>query len=161
MNSPQHFSDAELLESLPPSVLREIEEYIPIKRNAKKIDFVGIVWADERPCIFWPKGLADESMQGTPPKLLIDVLRKADKSKSLQNKLKGLGGQIEFPVELEILENYLEHGLLETKETRFSRSRSGKVDWGRTIKAQTPPLEKIMFRFIWSLSRAIKIQPIT
>ena len=138
MNSVQHFSDSEYIDSLPSDVLNAIEKSIPIKRNAARIDFVGIVWADERPCIFWPKGMSDICKQKTPPKLLIQVLRKADKSKNLHHKLKGIGGHIEVPVELEILENFLEHGLFETTETRFTRSQSGKIDWRRTIKNQTP-----------------------
>ncbi len=142
MNAVQHFSDSEYMDSLPSDVLNAIEKSIPIKRNAARIDFVGIVWADERPCIFWPKGMSDVCKQKTPPKLLIEVLRKADKSKNLQNKLKGIGGHIQVPVELEILENFLEHGLFETRETRFTRSQSGKIDWRRTIKSQTPSFGK-------------------
>ena len=142
MNPIWHFSDSDFLDSVPQSVLSELEQHLPIKRNAARIDFVGIVWADERPCIFWPKGMSDASRHVTPPKLLIDVLRRAGKSKRLQHALRGLGGHIEFPVELEILENYLEHGLYETKETRFTRSQSGKVDWRRTIQSQTPSFGK-------------------
>jgi len=142
MNAVQHFSDSEYVDSLPPDVLTAIEQSIPIKRNAARIDFVGIVWANGRPCIFWPKGMTDTCKQKTPPKLLIEVLRKAQKSKNLQNKLKGIGGHIEVPVELEILENFLEHGLFETRETTFTRSHSGKIDWRRTIKSQTPAFGK-------------------
>ena len=142
MNAVQHFSDSEYMDSLPSDVLNAIEKSIPIKRNAARIDFVGIVWADQRPCIFWPKGMSDICKQKTPPKLLIEVLRKADKSKNLQDKLKGIGGHIQVPVELEILENFLEHGLFETRETRFTRSQSGKTDWRRTIKSQTPSFGK-------------------
>jgi hypothetical protein len=142
MNSVRHFSDSDSLDSLPQSVLGELEQHIPVKRNAARIDFVGIVWADERPCIFWPKGMSDAARHVTPPKLLIDVLRRAGKSKRLQHTLRGIGGQIEFPVELEILENYLEHGLYETRETRFTRSQSGKVDWRRTVQGQVPSFGK-------------------
>ena len=115
---------------------------MPVKRNAARIDFVGIVWADGRPCIFWPKGMSDAARNATPPRLLVDVFRRADKSKRLQHTLREVGGHIEFPVELEVLENYLEQGLYETRETRFTRSQSGKVDWRRTIQGQVPSFGK-------------------
>lgn len=138
MSDFEHFSDGESLASLPPSILAAIRKHVPFKANAKRVDFVGIVWNDDQPCIFWPKGLKNSSQQGKHAKLLIDVLRRAGKSRSVQSKIKGAGGQIVFPVELEILEHYLEYGLFETREARFAQSVSGKIDWGRTIKRQTP-----------------------
>ena len=56
-----------ILDSLPRSVLSELsDKHAPVKRNAARIDFVGIVWADGRPCIFWPKGMSDAARNATP-----------------------------------------------------------------------------------------------
>lgn len=138
MSDFEHFTDGESLVSLPPTALAAISKYLPFKADARSVDFVGIVWSDGQPCIFWPKGFKKSYRQGKHVKLLIDALRRAGKSRKVQSKIQGAGGEIVFPVELEILEHYLEYGLFETRAARVTQSLSGKVDWGRTIKRQMP-----------------------
>ena len=47
-----------------------------------------------------------------------------------------------MPLEIELLEDYEQNGLFDSRERNYRSGNAGKIDWGRTIKMKTPVLEK-------------------
>ena len=102
------------------------------------VDFVGLIWLADRPSIFWPKGMTRHADWKSDVRLLVRSLRRVARSSKSGGRDVDKTGQIEMPPEIELLEDYHQNGLFESRERNFRSGHTGKIDWGKTIRMKTP-----------------------
>lgn len=130
-----HYQDGVASNKINEELLNTLEKTGSLKEG--NVDFVGFVWADKNPAVFWPKGMKiherDFEKWRQNLLLIINTLRRCKKEN--QSVFFSSGENIEnvSPLEIEILEDYKLNGLYDSKSRIASRSMSGKINWKKTI----------------------------
>ncbi len=134
----RHYHDGVSVQDLDGDVKDTIVSTLSLPLTSSSIDFVGFFWSTDGLCVFWPKGMKKRSSWHDDARLLVRCLRRAARSLCLDAASANGSSQLEIPVELELLEDYLLNGLFDTRERNFRMSQAGKINWSRTIRQITP-----------------------
>ena len=141
-SSIQHYTDGVAFDALGTDVRDALSERLSVREKSSTVDFVGLLWVKGKLNIFWPKGMTDRKDWQKNARLLTRVLRQAARSSPLDGITAGNSGQIESPVEIEILEDYRANGLFDTRERTYTKGYQGKIDWRKTIGLKLPLPDK-------------------
>jgi hypothetical protein len=119
-------------------IRKAVIDRLGLKETSSGVDFVGLIWSGNRPSIFWPKGMSQREDWKTDVRLLVRSLRRAARSSNKGGRKTDSSGQIEMPPEIELLEDYEQNGLFDSRDRNYRPGHNGKIDWGRTIRMKTP-----------------------
>lgn len=134
----RQYCDGVSVHDVDEDVRNAIAERFKPKAGSPSVDFVGLIWSGNAPSIFWPKGMSQRDDWKTDVRLLIRSLRRVARSNSKGGRQAGGSKLVEMPVELELLEDYEQNGLFDSRERNYRSGYNGKIDWGRTIKIKVP-----------------------
>ena len=134
----RQYCDGMSFNSLDEDVRKVIVDKMGSKETNSTVDFVGIIWSERGPSIFWPKGMRQPVDWKADVRLLVHTLRRASRTANKGGRKTNTSGHIELPPEIELLEDYEKNGLFDTKERNYRPGIVGKIDWGRTIKNTNP-----------------------
>ncbi len=119
---------------------------------SESTDFVGIRAENGEPRILFPTGyfksgelpLIPEDALRREVLDLLKVLGDAARSDSPFLSRECVSIQADFPLTayIELLEDYIDHGLYREVESVFKSDATGKIDWGRTFKRHPPLFAK-------------------
>ena len=141
---PNDFYDGTRIDDIDQSILKHLDNF----KNDKSIDFVGLMWVDNKINVFWPKGfkknLQEITLEDYKKKLicLLNVLRKFSRDNSVYSFTNGKKKYATYPIEMDIIEDYFKNGIYENKEFKSKKSSEGKINWKKTISQSTFYLSK-------------------
>ena len=131
----RNYFDGDRLENIDHSVLDNLKNF----KAENSIDFVGMIWTENYINVFWPKGFKinpeELSLDEYRKKFLclLKVLRKFSRDNSIYSYINGENKYTTYPIEIDIIEDYLKNGLYENSEFRSRKSAEGKINWKKTI----------------------------
>lgn len=125
-----------------------LREYCHINTNADDDCFVGIKVDTTHPVICFPLGyhlpLSDSELQVDIRNLLNILAFFLKQDGYLESSYNNSKSHVTFPVHayLTIITDYIQNYLYIEKEPRYQTGTSGQISWSRTIKTQTPILQR-------------------
>lgn len=134
----RHYCDGVSIHDIDEDVRTAIIDRFGSRETSSGVDFVGLIWSGDRPCIFWPKGMMQPVNWKSDVRLLVRSLRRAARSAKKGGRKIDSSEQIEMPPEIELLEDYEQNGLFDSRERSYRSGSTGKIDWGKTIRMKTP-----------------------
>ena len=133
----RQYFDGVSINDIDEDVRKAVIDRLGFKETSLGVDFVGLIWSGDKPSIFWPKGMMRRVDWKTDVRLLVRSLRRAARSSNKGGRKTDRSRQIEIPPEIELLEDYEQNGLFDSRERSYRSGYTGKIDWGRTIRMKS------------------------